>query len=185
LISGCGLFETRTPEQPDSKKSSFESPFSASIVINNLVNSIAEKNVEDYTKCFSDTTQGDSKPFLFIASQEATTRYQNLFNFWNLANERRYFLSLMSSVLSDSIPSLNLANKTRFDIMMADSAIITSDYELNVPHTNSNNIKTAKGTLQLVIYRRSSGWWTIHRWTDSKRQTDSTETWSIMKAQFN
>jgi len=184
-LSSCGLFETRQPESPNAKKSLFEPPFSASTVLNNLVNSISEKNVDDYIKCFSDTSQGDSIRFAFFASQEAMTRYQNLFINWSIQNEKRYFTSLMNAVLSDSIPSLNLANKSKFDLLMSDSAIITSDYVLQVDHSNSNIGKVAKGTLQFVIYRRTSGWWTIQRWIDTKKQSDTLNTtWSLFKAQF-
>lgn len=183
-IAGCGLFETRTPEEPITKKSNFEPPFTPSTALQNFINSISEKNLEDYIKCLSDTASGDTKMFEFNPSQEAVTRYQSLFNNWDLQNEKRYFTLLMNAVFSDSMPTLTLSNKAKFDVMYSDSAILTTDYFVHFPHNNLKNISSAAGTLQLLFARRQSGWWSIQRWIDTKKQGDTTETWSILKAQF-
>lgn len=183
IMSGCNLFSTRTPEEPNKKKSSFVPPTSASIVISNFINSITEKNVENYIACLSDTSQGDRQSFLFHASSEAMSAYSSTFVSWNLFSERRYFSTLINSTPADITPSFTFLNG-KFDVLSPDSAVFTSSYMLKVNHTIDALAKSYSGIMQLTIVPRTSGLWSIRTWYDLQNSSDSLQSWSILKARL-
>ena len=69
LISGCDIFTTRTPENPLNAGGIFTPPTSASLVIENLLNAIKEKNTENYILCLADTTRNARQSFQFYPSR--------------------------------------------------------------------------------------------------------------------
>lgn len=186
LISACNLFSTRSPETPDTGKSSYQLPTSASIVISNFKNSIIEKNVDNYILCFADTSQGDKRNYIFFASSEANALYSSVFQNWKINSERQYFNSLINKTPQDNFPTIIFSN-SRFDIIVPDSAVFTTDYYLYINHTESTISKKFAGTLQFSISPKSSGLWSIYQWIDSSPSGIDTikSTWSMMKAQFS
>lgn len=186
FLAGCSLFETRDPEDPINTNSSFKPPYTAGTVISNFVNSIAEKNPNNYIACFSDSSQGDAMSFVFVPSQEAMSNYPGLFVNWSLTQEKRHINYLVNNISTDSVPFIYLANTTNFDVLLTDSAIITTDYELTPRHSKEKSIIKFRGTLQFALYRRkSNGWWSIQRWSDNRLENDSASTtWSILKGIF-
>jgi hypothetical protein len=183
VLGGCDLFSTRTPEEPNKKKSSFVPPTSASIVISNFINSITEKNVDNYIACLADTSQGDRFPFFYRPSSEASATYSSTFMSWNLFSERRYFSTLLNATPTDIIPAISLING-KFDVLSPDSAVFTSSYLLSVKHTIDALAKSYAGTLQLTIVPRTSGLWSIRTWYDIQNTSDSLQSWSILKARL-
>ena len=115
FINSCDIFSTRTPEKPNSNRSSYQPPTSASIVISNLISSIKEKNIENYISCFADLAQGSNKEFTFLPSSDALSRFPNLFTNWSIDEEERSFLSMISNLKENQNPNLVLKNDG-FDI---------------------------------------------------------------------
>ena len=54
LQTGCGLFDTRDPEQPDQGGLDYIPATVPSIALSNLVSAIAQKNVDNYMRNFGD-----------------------------------------------------------------------------------------------------------------------------------
>jgi hypothetical protein len=185
IFSGCNLLTTREPENPDSGRSTFQPPTSASVVISNFTNSIKEKNADNYISCLSDSVNSYDAPFNFIASADANSRYPALFQNWRLASERATFVNMISYIQKNDVPVLDLQN-SRFDVLQPDSAIYISDYSLQIK-INLDTVSTKySGTMQLVIIRRNNGLWHIDKWYDQNKNSDSiANTWSILKAVFS
>lgn len=180
LLLSCDLFRTRTPEEPDTGKSSFIPPTSAELVIANFSNAIKEKNTENYKSCFLDDETFDLK-FLFIPSSDAITRFPSVFTSWTIENERSAFFSLVTKMPIDKAPILTFSN-SNLDLM-SDSALFSADYFLKIEHNLTNLPTKYAGTLQFTLLRRSSGFWFIQKWLDSSIPNDTIgNSWSILKA---
>ena len=183
-IASCGLFSPRDPESPDTGKSSYVPPTSPDIVITNFIASLKEKNTENYIACFTMKVTSDSKEFVFIPSNEASSLYPQVFDSWGIINERQYFVSMITKLLNEFSPDLQLSN-SRFDVITPDSAIYISDYYLYVNHNITTYTNKAQGTLQFSLIHRSDGLWSINQWYDFKPAVDTLKiTWSVLKAQF-
>jgi hypothetical protein len=132
----------------------------------------------------SDTTQGDINQYYYYPTADALTIYSSVFQSWNLASERNYFDKLMTSTGADVKPEL-LLNNPRFEILLPDSALFSTDYTLRINHDINFVSKEFKGSLQFIIYPRNNGLWTIKQWTDINHGNDSIGSWSFLKAQLS
>lgn len=183
LAVACELFTTRNPEEPDTGKGSFVPPTSPQLVIDNLLNSIKEKNPENYIACLSDSSSFGGSGFVFYPAADALARYPGLFNDWNLQSERRWLVSLFSIMLKETAPLL-IFKKPSFEVITPDSAVYLADYTLTANHQTASLAKEFSGRLVFTITPRTNGLWSITRWTDSSLDTDSLDSWSVMKARF-
>jgi hypothetical protein len=185
LVVSCNLFTTRSPQTPDTGKSTFQLPTSADIVILNLKNAVIEKNIDNYIQCFADTALADTRSYIFFASSEANALYSSFFLNWNINSERQYFNSLINKTPVDNVPEIIFSNSQYY--VFPDSTFFSSDYYIYVNHTAQAISKKFSGTLQFSLSHRPSGLWSIYRWTDSSPSgNDSIKTtWSMMKAQFS
>ena len=184
VLLAAGGCATRTPEDPTGSRGTFQPPTSPSIVLENFVAAVGEKNTENYMLCLADPMTRSQYPFLFEPSAEARARFQTLFEEWNTSKERQSFLSMISRLNVDQRPTLFLLN-TDVNFSSPDSTVYTSDYELTVEHGISSIPTTLTGSLVFVITPEQSGQWSISRWSDAKRTSDTVEsTWSLLKAQL-
>src|SRR5512145_2681132 len=108
ILCACeNPFVTRVPEPPEGSGSRWIPPFSAEIVIENLRNTISDRNGENYLRCFSDSSRV-SRRFQFIPEITVANNNPGAFVNWSLAQERDYFSQLRAAVPGDSICSLRL-----------------------------------------------------------------------------
>ena len=132
--------------------------------------------------CLSDATTRSRYPYEFRPSAEARARYQALFDSWTVQYERQAFVSLISRLPTDELPVLTFINLTTA-FASPDSTVYITDYELVAKHDISSVPTTLNGTMVLSITPEPSGQWSISRWSDAKRTSDTVEsTWSILKA---
>lgn len=67
-----------------------------------------------------------------------------------------------------------------------DSTVWVSDYTLTAQLGIASLPTVLNGTMVLSITPEVSGLWSISRWSDAKRPTDTVEsTWSLLKAQLS
>jgi len=182
IFSGCA---TRTPEEPDTGRSSFLPPTSPATVLANMRNAVIEKNTENFMLCLSDATTRSRYPYVFEPSSEVRARYASLFTGWGLSSERQASLSLMSRLPQGTNPSLEYVN-TNTAFSSPDSAVYVTDYILIAQHGITSIPTTLTGTMVLTISPETSGLWSISSWKDAKRTSDTVEaTWSLIKAQLS
>ncbi|MBS1519153.1 MAG: hypothetical protein JSS91_13795 [Bacteroidetes bacterium] len=174
---GCGLFRTRGVEPPSEVRSTFTQPTSPDIVLANLNFAIAEKNLDNYMRCFVDSNFS-SRRFRFIPDAVSQTAYPVFIN-WNLSSERIYYSNLISFTNSESSSNLFLSN-INFNSGI-DSTVIDSDYILVYDHSRQNIAKVTKGKLRFVMSPDSRSLWSIHSWYDFINESNDT-TWSVLKA---
>lgn len=177
LVKGCGLFETRDPEQPETRRSTYSPPTSAQIVIENLSNSILEKNSENYNKCFS------SVKYEYVPDARTLQLYEILFANWNQASEKRYLDNLILETDNDQT-SVYLPSGARYTQITPDSAIYQATYNIIFQHRRTNVPKSGKGNLNIVISTDENDLFYIRKWEDF-RQNDTDFTWSELRANFS
>ncbi|MDQ1265740.1 MAG: hypothetical protein QG635_891 [Bacteroidota bacterium] len=181
LTSGCGLFETRDPEPPETARSNFVPPTSPDLVIQNLESSISEKNPDNYKACLS--SGGDNPDYMFVPTAEAKALYGSIFSSWTIESERSSFQSIISKI-GESSPALNLYNLKQ-DVLIHDSAVYIADYILDVNFNIFDNQSRFTGKLQFTITKEQSGLWSITNWVDSSVPNDTIKySWSILKAVY-
>ncbi len=174
-VVGCDLFQTREPELPTQSTSTFETPTSHDIVVRNLRYAISENNVENYMRCFVDTT---FRPYVFEPSPEE----QSKFSQWNLETEHRHFQNMGAS-LSGTSSFLDSIYDKNISPGSPSSAIYFMNYVLYVPHRDNQAPRSVRGNMELYMVEDSLHRWSIYRWVDKKTSVDST--WSYLKAWFN
>lgn len=181
-LTGCDLFTTRQDEKPDQTKSNWIPPVEAANVIQNLKNSLSDKNVQNYIRCFVDTIFSD-KDYNFSASSEALTRYDIFLQGWGLNEERRYFTSITNKVPVDFPISLTLSDQN-FSSLSGDSVVYSATYFLNLPVPSGDPLpKNYAGSLQFNMLRDSRQEWVIYFWKDTKSET--LPSWSELKGSTN
>ncbi len=178
-LASCGLFEVRNVQTPNQPRSTFIQPTSPDLVISNLNFAIAEKNVENYMKCFVDSAFSPRR-FAFFPDAVSFNSYP-VFRTWNLSSERLYYTNLVNLTNENSSSNLFLS-----EIMITsgiDSAVVDSDYILVYDHNRTSIAKTSRGKLRFIMSPDDRSLWSIHAWYDFIEQTGDT-TWSNLKANF-
>jgi len=176
-FAGCDLFTTRNAENPDQTRSNFQPPVEPAVVIDNLKNSLSDKNVQNYISCFVDTLFSE-RSFNFSASSDALTRF-DIFLSWGLNEERRYFNSIANKVTVDFPISLTLSNQN-YSSLSGDSLIYSATYLINLPVSTGDQFpQNYGGNLQFNMLRDSRQEWVIYFWKDTKSET--LPSWSELK----
>lgn len=176
FAESCDLFQTRDPEFPVQNKSTFNTPVTPDIVLANLRSAVGEYNVDNYMRCFVDTTV---HTYEFIPSQEAEASYPTVFSRWSLDAERQYFVRL--GLPTNGTPTLSLT--TRNSAVSSDSVTYLLSYTFFFPHHRTDVPQVVRGNMQLTLGADNQRRWSIYRWQDFKTLSDST--WSIWKAVFS
>lgn len=181
LLTSCA---TRTPEEPTGNRGTYEPPTSPSIVIENFQYAVIEKNTQNFMLCLADQSRS-RYPYVFEPSAEAGARFQAVFASWSVTKEQQAFLSMIARLPTDQNLGLEFDN-SNIAFASPDSTVWVSDYTLTAQLGIASLPTVLNGTMVLSITPEVSGLWSISRWSDAKRPTDTVEsTWSLLKAQLS
>lgn len=179
FLGSCGLFDSRSVEPPTESRSTYTPPTSPYIVITNLNFAIAEKNLDNYMRCFVDSNFS-LRRFSYFPDAVSLASYPVFLN-WSLYNERIYYSNLITSTDPNSATNLFPDNLTVNNAI--DSAVADMDYILVFNHNRGNVPKEVKGKLRFIMGTDSRGLWSVHSWYDFINENNDT-TWSFLKANF-
>lgn len=174
FISGCDLFSTRPAEKPNLPRSNFQQAATPKLLIENLVNSLSDKSVQDYLACFSDPSFS-TKKFIFIPSSSSVTQFPAG---WTRSSEELYFNNLIPKISINNSISLIFSNENYST--QSDSVVYTASYSLNVPNQDPTLPKKYAGSLKFYMNTDSRGIWNIDYWQDYS-QNNNDPTWSELK----
>ncbi len=175
LVTGCDIFETREPETPDQSRTNYITASEPEILIQNLINSFADKDVNNYLNTFVDQSFTE-KIFRFVPSSTALSRFQNIWQGWNKDAEFQYFNNVKSTVPDEMPITLSLSNQSF--TFLGDSLRYTAQYFLNVPQLNSDP-QIYEGSLEFSMVRDSRSVWVIYFWKDNA--IEDKPSWSDLK----
>jgi hypothetical protein len=178
LISSvsCDIFETREAEPPDQQRSNYVPATSPEILIQNLIDSFADKDVVNYQNTF--VTGLSNREFTFVPSSTALSRFQNLWLTWNIDAEVQYFNNMKTSV-PDELPVLlsGLSLSPESFSIFGDSLRYNSEYFISVPQINSEAL-IFQGNLELSMINVSTVW-LVYFWKDNA--IEDNPSWSDLK----
>jgi hypothetical protein len=177
MAEACGIFDTRTPEDPVNVRSTYEPPTTPEAVIRNLTFSISEKNSNNYVKNFYPDN------YRYVPDSKSQAQYGTIFSEWIIQSEKLYLDNLISQTGNGASSNLFLSN-TITTIISSDSSITTSDYILVFQHNKTNIPKSSVGNLRWTMKTDANSFYYISKWEDF-RKNDSDFTWSEMKANFS
>ncbi len=179
FLYSCDIFETRSPEEPDQSPVVFLPATSVEVLMQNFLNSVKYKSLQNYSECFI----GDGK-FNFIPAQDAFATYQSIFQNWSFTDEQRSFKSIISAVSGENTIFLNF-EKSQYQYISPDSIIYTANYEINLPVVQPLNLEKYNGKILLTISQTNDGTYKIVRWSDFQTSNDTIyPSWSILKARY-
>jgi len=177
---GCDLFNTRNPEQPEQPRSNYSAAVTPEILLQNFTNALAEKNVQNYLNCFSDSSFAGAQ-FQFVPSAGSSSLYPLLFDDWSKKSEEQYFNNLISHITQD-FPITFTKNNENLSFSGDNSIVYTASYFLVVPH-NDEFSKNFSGELQFNLIRDSREVWSIAVWRDIKSSQNAS--WSELKGFYS
>lgn len=182
LVACNNPFSTREAEPPGQKRSNWIPPSSPDIVLINLRNSIADKNVANYLRCLVDTSQSQRR-FQFIPDQSVKNKNPGVFDSWGIQEEKSYINQLFSSLPEDSTRSLLFQN-LKESPYYPDSTVFTGEYRLILKHIQdpSSYPREVEGRVEFWLAQEKDGDWSIYHWTDMA--TGEHPCWSDLKAAF-
>lgn len=179
-LTGCDLFETRQAEEPERPRADFQPATTPDQLIQNLINSFKEKDVQSYISCLADSSFTEKK-FQFIPSGGASSQFPSLADQWNVKSEEQYFNNVRSSVQGELPITLSITS-TSPPSQQGDSLIFIGNYLLNIPFIDAALPLMYQGDLKLSMVRDSRSLWVIYLWQDTK-STDA-PSWSELKGRF-
>lgn len=178
VFSGCDLLQTRSAESPNQPRSNYEQAVTPQLLISNLVNSLQDKDIQNYINCLVDSSFSEKK-FLFSPSSGALSQYPFLLTDWNIKDEGQYLQNLITKVNAQAPITLSLSNELYSP--QGDSLIYTATYSINVPNEQSEPADY-QGDLRFNMVRDNRSVWVIYLWQDTK-STDL-PSWSELKGKF-
>jgi len=113
-----------------------------------------------------------TRPFRFNPSADAASLV-----FWNLVDERSYFVNFTSSIGKDGYSNLLLTDAD--SITTADSKTYQYKYSLAFSKFGEGS-RSVSGHMELKL-AVDNGFWSIYEWSDFK---DLDTTWSRLKLEF-
>jgi hypothetical protein len=178
VFTGCDILQTRNAEPPNQPRSTYQQAVSPEILISNLVNSLKDKDVQNYINSFVDSSFTNAR-FYFFPSSGAVSQYPFLSDNWSIQNEEQYFNNMITRVTEGSPITLSLTNEQYSP--QGDSLIYTATYSLNIPN-NQSEPKDYQGDLRFTMIRDSRSVWVIYFWQDTK--STNLPSWSELKGKF-
>lgn len=172
-LSGCGLFSTRSAEEPDAGRRSWETPRVPQDVLTNLSNALFERDAVNYLRSF------DPASFAFEADNIALANDPSLAP-WTYEDEASHVTSLLSegTLPRDSLLFVIFTSPT--ETPLHDSVEIVTPYDLAAGVAISGAPHRMAGTAHFYLRMGSEGYWQIYRWSDARTQEQNT--WSDLKS---
>lgn len=182
-LSGCNIFQTRTPEPPDEGGGAgFQQPDRPEQVLENLQAAVADMNLANYMRNFVENGQ-TGENFSFSPSSSALDNNPDIWQNWSRENEAAYFSNLVSATQNLSGHSLNLSDQERVTLPDGGERI-TASYTITLIHNRreSGTPTVGSGNFLMDLVQDDNGLWYIQSWSDSA--AGASFTWSDFKAEF-
>lgn len=178
FLYGCDIFDTRDAAPPAIPRTEGQVATSSDQLLINFFNSVRQKNADNYTATFSDSSTHGSQ-FIFVPSSQALSTYPVFFNQWGKREEERYFKNFTTDVSASSnvVVSLFDSSTTKY----GDSVLYNVRYSLVYTAANNPEPFTYSGEMRLKMKVGSNLIWKIYQWEDYKNSSGLS--WSDLKGE--
>ena len=177
LVLSCqNPFSTRKAETPDLSENRWIPPYSPDLVLDNLINSVADHDADHFVRCLSSGT-GD-QAYFFIPDPQVVNVYPGAFDGWDVNKERAAIRQIFAWTAADSLCQLSFLENV-LETQSADSAVFIKHYRLDIHHSRPSTPTRFEGRMELKLVP-IGGEWFITRWRDQAES--DVPTWSRLKA---
>ena len=174
FFTSCDIFDTREAEAPNQSKSNYVPAVAPEILVQNLINSFADKDVVNYQNAF--VTGLSDKVFNFIPSSSASLRFP-IWSNWDVDDEILYFNNMKTAVPEELPISLSLSVSPESFSRFGDSLKYTSEYSISVPQFSGESF-VYHGNLEISMINANTVWM-IYYWKDNA--IEDQPSWSDLK----
>lgn len=173
LVTAC--FRTREVEPPDQVSSDWISPTDYTILLDNMERAIAQKNAQNYLRCFRQDA------LRFIPATPVYTGNELIWNDWSWQDEQAWYSNALENLGLSSGNSLSF-KEVDLQSFSSDSLRYIGDYDLRMNHTDTALTVHFRGQLEFLCKINTYNEWEITRWTDYETRPDSS--WSRLKLNY-
>lgn len=159
VLTGCGLFDTRDPDNPVGSQSPDDLALSPEEVLTQLETAFTLHDPNLYMAAIS----GD---FSFSATLSAFPEDPGFFADWSFAREDVFIRSLLAPALLPPDSSAELSFEAIDEISFADSAVFRESYRLEIAPADDELPTLYEGLADLVLKREEDGGWRLVLWVD-------------------
>ena len=174
LLSGCGLFDTRSPSGVGGGESVWLTPVSPQIIVENLRAAFEAGNFGDYQRTMTED-------FFFVADQsdvfaiELIRPGEAVFADWNRDVETQ-----TAEVIFGSVPRLTLHLSLIREEIISDGRLLKYGYELTlIPAQGDPEIHAGEAWFR-TRQEQGSGEWYIFEWEDIA-SVPQRQSWGYLK----
>ena len=179
LLVGAGIFagclRTRDVEPPDQGNSDWISPTDYTILLDNFERSVAQKNVQNYLRCFNQDA------FRFVPATPTYAGNALLWDGWSIQDEQAWYSNVLENLGLSSGNSLSF-REVDLQSFSSDSLRYIGEYDLRINHTDTALTVNFKGQVEFLCKINTYNEWEIARWTDYETRMDSS--WSRIKLNY-
>ncbi|MDP2984856.1 MAG: hypothetical protein Q8O92_16170 [Candidatus Latescibacter sp.] len=173
LLSCNNPFSTRTPQTPPDGGAVILPPTSPEKVLNNLVESLRTKSIQDYMDVFSD-------PFTFSPDPLDSLKYEQEFrSTWNREKESAF---VMNYFIPDSTFTISLTTYRTPEYNSGDK-MYKYWYKLTFGRENKEDIYGEAW----LYFIENSGKWSIYLWVDHRGypKDPNKDSWGAVRARYS
>ena len=178
LSFGCGIFETRDPEEPGDNANVWNPPSNPRDVLDNISLAFTLRDGLLYMKSFARESDSDSA-FSFYPDAASSGGDTVFFSSWGYEQEQAFIMSLFSPdfIPSDSACSFQFTAES--EPPGENMPVYREEYTIIAAHTHDNLSSVFTGKVDIQFDRNYSGDWVIINWWDE--QTNDNPTLSELK----
>jgi len=172
MLSCNNPFSTRTPQTPPQGGAVILPPTSPEKVLNNLVESVRTKSIQDYMDVFSD-------PFTFSPDPLDSLQYEQEFrSSWDHDRESAF---VMNFFIPDSTFTILLDTYRTPEYNPGDRMY---KYWYKLTFGREGNKEETRGEAWLYFRENSEGKWSIYLWVDNRAWHDKSA-WGGVRARYS
>ena len=165
IISSCGMFGTREPENPSGSSSLWNPPANPAGVLENITDAFQVRDGILYMKSYAQPGYSDST-FRFQPDISSPSYDSSVFNNWGYDSELSFMLMLFSPdfLPDDSLCTIEFIAESEPPEL--NLPIYREQYILEIHHTNNNLPTEFSGRANIQFDLNSNLDWVIISWTD-------------------
>ncbi len=157
-IVGCGLFDTRDPDNPVGSQSPDDLALSPEEVLTQLETAFNLHDPNLYMAAISVDFRCSAEPTAFPDP--------SFFEDWSYTREDVFIRSLLAPALLPPDSSAKLSFEAIDEISFADSAIFRESYRLEIAPFDDELPRLYEGFADLIMKRQLDGGWRLVLWRD-------------------
>lgn len=175
-------FSTRESPPPVGQEGDWNTPFSPSVVMQNLLNSYNQKIIGNFSLCLSDTFRFSA---YYDSIEAASQGNEQLFENWDVSVEVGV-TELLFATSRQNIDSLDFfltwrSDPSQSDIIEDSTAIFYRDYTLYELVGSPPETTIFRGLATFHLEETALNWWSIYLWEDIPIENLN---WADFKADF-